>query len=176
MKSGHSTLPIDDFVALLKRHGIRALADVRRFPASRKHPQFNADALERSLREAGIDYAAFTELGGRRRARPDSRNTAWRNESFRGYADYTETAAFEAAFLRLSDLIQKKHAAIMCAEGLWWRCHRALISDQLKVKGFEVLHILPDGEVAAHPYTSAARVSGGKVYYGPGDDLLGRLG
>jgi len=172
---GHSTLPIDDFLSRLARHGIRALADVRRFPASRKHPQFNAENLRHSLREAGMDYVPFPDLGGRRRARPDSHNTAWRNESFRGYADYVETSAFQEAFSRLAELSEDKPTAVMCAEGLWWRCHRALIADQLKAKGVEVRHILPDGGTAEHPYTSAARVSGGKVYYGPGDDLLRRV-
>ena len=169
---GHSTLRIDEFIARLTDCRIEALADVRRFPGSRKHPQFNADALARALHEAAIRYVAFPELGGRRRARPDSRNVAWRNESFRGYADYMETAGFRAGFKRLEALSKEKRTAIMCAEGLWWRCHRALISDVLKAEGFDVRHIMPNGAAAEHPFTAAARVSGGRVFYGPGDDLL----
>jgi uncharacterized protein (DUF488 family) len=169
---GHSTLPIDEFIARLAHHRIEALADVRRFPGSRKHPQFNADALAQSLQERSILYIALPELGGRRRARPDSRNVAWRNESFRGYADYMETGEFRAGLQRLVQLLKEKRTAIMCAEGLWWRCHRALISDVLKAEGVDVRHIMPDGATAEHPFTAAARVSDGRVFYGPGDDLL----
>ena len=163
---GHSTRPIGEFIALLAHHRIEALADVRRFPGSRKHPQFNADALARSLQEKKIRYVALPELGGRRRSRPGSRNLAWRNESFRGYADYMETPEFRAGLKRLVELVQQKRTAIMCAEGLWWRCHRALISDALKSEGFEVCHILPDGKVAEHPYTSAAMIVDGRLSYG----------
>ena len=163
---GHSTLPIDEFIGRLAQHRIETLADVRRFPGSRKHPQFNADALARSLQENKIRYVALPELGGRRRARPDSRNVAWRNESFRGYADYMETREFRAGLRRLVELLEDRRTAIMCAEGLWWRCHRALISDVLKAEGFDVRHVMPDGKVVAHPYSSAAMVVDGRLSYG----------
>jgi len=162
---GHSTRPIEEFLRLLAEHRIEALADVRRFPASRKHPQFNAENLRASLAAAGVEYVSMTELGGRRRTRPDSRNTAWRNESFRGYADYMETEPFGSAFSRLIQIVEKKRTAIMCAESLWWRCHRSLISDALKVRGYEVCHILGPGECKAHPYTAAATVADGRLSY-----------
>ena len=163
---GHSTLPIEEFLARLASDRIEALADVRRFPGSRKHPQFNAEALARSLRESSIQYLALPELGGRRRARPDSRNVAWRNESFRGYADYMETGEFRAGLARLLECAEARRTAYMCAEGPWWRCHRALISDALKSAGVEVRHILPDGKTVEHPYTSAAILVDGKLSYG----------
>jgi len=162
---GHSTRPIEDFLALLAEHGIQALADVRRFPASRKHPHFNAHNLEASLAGAGIEYVPMTGLGGRRPTRPDSRNTAWRNASFRGYADYMETEGFAFSFSLLLEFIEKRRTAIMCAEALWWRCHRSLISDALKVTGVEVCHILGPGDSTEHPYTSAANVADGRLSY-----------
>jgi uncharacterized protein (DUF488 family) len=163
---GHSTLQAEAFLALLSGHRIEAVADVRRFAGSRKYPQFNADALARFLQQSSIQYVALPELGGRRRPRPDSRHVAWRNESFRGYADYMETPQFRAGVARLVERIEEKRTAIMCAEGLWWRCHRALISDALKSAGFEVRHILPGGKTAEHPYTSAALLVNGRLSYG----------
>jgi len=162
---GHSTRPIDEFLALLAQERIEAVADVRRFPASRKHPHYNADNLEASLAAAGIGYLPMTELGGRRAARPDSRNTAWRNASFRGYADYMETDAFRSAFETLLASVNARRTAIMCAESLWWRCHRALLSDALKVRGYEVCHILGPRECSEHPYTAAATVADGRLSY-----------
>jgi uncharacterized protein (DUF488 family) len=137
------------------------------------HPHFNADSLRGSLEAAGIRYEGFPELGGRRPPRPDSPNTRWRNASFRGYADYMETPAFASAFTRLLHLSSSARTAIMCAEALWWRCHRALIADALKVLGVEVLHILADGKRVEHPYTSAVSVSDGKLSYGPSAGLFG---
>jgi uncharacterized protein (DUF488 family) len=170
---GHSTHGIEEFRHLLREHRIEALADVRRFPGSRKHPQFNAEALEESLRESDIAYLALKELGGRRPARPDSRNTAWRNASFRGYADYMETPAFAAALQVLMNCAKEKRTAVMCAEALWWQCHRALISDALKVRGFEVCHIArPGGKCELHPYSAAATVAGGKLSYDGGQARL----
>jgi uncharacterized protein (DUF488 family) len=173
---GHSTRPIEAFLALLAGQRIEALADVRRFPASRKHPQYNAEALEGALREAGIDYLPLTELGGRRPARPDSRNTAWRNASFRGYADYMETQEFALAFGKLLKSIEKQRTAIMCAEAVWWRCHRALLSDALKARGWTVCHILQEGACKEHPYTAAAVVVDGRLSYGPDQLDLAGLG
>lgn len=138
---------------------------MRSFPGSRRYPQFNKENLRSSLAAAGIEYLHLPELGGRRRARPDSINMAWRNESFRGYADYMETEGFQIGISELLKLAAQKRTAIMCAEALWWRCHRSLISDYLKVKGNEVIHILGDGKSESHPFTSAARVVNGELSY-----------
>ena len=123
---GHSTRKIDIFIALLKENGIKLVADVRMYPGSKRYPQFGREALAKSLSEAGIRYEHFPELGGRRKAKPDSKNTAWRNEMFRGYADYMETEDFQKDIERLVDLAEKSGpTAIMCAEAVWWRCHRS---------------------------------------------------
>src|SRR5437016_6426396 len=149
---GHSTRTIEAFMALLADQKIEALADVRQFPGSRRHPQFGQDALAKSLAEAGVEYIHFPELGGRRRAQPNSPNTAWRNEAFRGYADYMMTGAFVAGIERLLKLARQKRTAIMCAELLWWRCHRSLIADYLKAKGHQVLHIMDGKKAEEHPF------------------------
>jgi uncharacterized protein (DUF488 family) len=163
---GHSTRTIDVFVSLLEEHGVRLLADVRSLPGSRRYPQFNKEALADSLGKTGIRYEHFPELGGRRKAKPESKNTAWRNASFRGYADYMETEEFRKGVERLLDLAAGAGpTAIMCAEAVWWRCHRALISDFLKVRCVEVLHILDANEIEPHPFTSAARIVNGELSY-----------
>lgn len=162
---GHSTLAIEEFLRRLAGFEIEFLVDVRSFPGSRRYPQFNKENLRSSLAAAGIEYLHLPELGGRRRARPDSINMAWRNESFRGYADYMETEGFQIGISELLKLAAQKRTAIMCAEALWWRCHRSLISDYLKVKGNEVIHILGDGKSESHPFTSAARVVNGELSY-----------
>jgi uncharacterized protein (DUF488 family) len=163
---GHSTRKIDIFISLLEENGIKLLADVRQFPGSKRYPQFNQDALADSLGKAEIRYQHFPELGGRRKPKPDSPNIAWRNASFRGYADYMETEEFRKGVERLLDLANKVGpTAIMCAEALWWRCHRALISDFLKVRGIEVIHIVDHNKTELHPFTSAARVVNGKLSY-----------
>jgi len=162
---GHSTLTIGDFLELLSLNGISALADVRSFPSSRKHPQFNQDELKESLAARGVQYLHLPELGGRRRPRPDSANSAWRNPSFRGYADHMETDVFRAGVERLLQLARGKRTAIMCAEAVWWRCHRALIADYLKASGVNVVHINSRAKNTVHPYTSAARISEGKLTY-----------
>jgi uncharacterized protein (DUF488 family) len=162
---GHSTRAIVEFVAALKAHGIEIVVDVRSFPGSRRYPQFGKDRLAASLAEAGIEYEHFAELGGRRRARPDSRNVAWRNEGFRGYADYMETANFRGGIEGLMELARSRRAAIMCAEALWWRCHRSLISDYLKAAGAEVIHIIDAERAEPHPFTSAARIVNGELSY-----------
>jgi len=140
--------------------------DVRRFPGSRRHPQFNSADLATSLSESGIAYRHAPELGGRRTPRRDSRNTAWRHASFRGYADYMETPEFAAALQHLLDDTASRRTAIMCAEAVWWQCHRSLIADALKVRGVEVLHILDGPKLAEHPYSAAARVVHGRLDYG----------
>lgn len=144
---------------------IQALVDVRSFPGSRRYPHFNKENLRSSLAEAGIDYVHLPALGGRRRARPDSINLAWRNQSFRGYADYMETGGFADGIAKLLDIAAQRRTAIMCAESLWWRCHRSLISDYLKAQGIEVIHILAGGKSEPHPYTSAARIVNGRLSY-----------
>src|SRR5438045_5773370 len=138
---GHSTRTIDKFISLLEEHGIKLLADVRLLPGSKRYPQFNKETLADSLGKVAICYEHFPELGGRRKPREDSPTTAWRNESFRGYADYMETEEFATAIARLQELAAACRTAIMCAEVLWWQCHRGLIADALKASGWLVLHI-----------------------------------
>jgi len=163
---GHSTRPIDDFISLLERNGIKILADVRTLPGSKRHPQFNKEALAESLSARGMRYEHFPELGGRRKPKPDSRNTAWRNASFRGYADHMETEEFRKGVERLLVLAgETGPAAIMCAEAVWWRCHRSLVSDCLKSRGIEVMHILDANKTQPHPFTSAAHIVDGKLSY-----------
>jgi uncharacterized protein (DUF488 family) len=162
---GHSTLDIDALLANLKRNAIEVIADVRRFAGSRRYPQFGASALARSLGAADLAYAPLPELGGRRTPRPDSHNTVWRNASFRGYADYMETQAFDDAAARLATIARERATAIMCAEAVWWRCHRALIADAFSVSGWRVLHIDDGGRVSPHPLTAAARNAGGRLSY-----------
>jgi uncharacterized protein (DUF488 family) len=162
---GHSTLSIEEFVDRLKSFDIELLADVRSFPGSRRYPHFNQENLSSVLPEVQIRYQHFRELGGRRRARPDSLNVAWRNESFRGYADHMETAEFHGGIERLLAIAGKQRVAIMCSEAVWWRCHRSLISDYLKVKGIEVMHIMGSGKAEPHPFTSASRVENGELSY-----------
>ena len=162
---GHSTHPSDEFLALLEAHEIQAIADVRRFPASRRQPQFNRPTLERRLAQSKIGYRWFEALGGRRTPSPESINTAWRNASFRAYADYMETEDFAAAFSELLQFAARQRTALMCAESVWWSCHRALISDALTFRGVEVIHILDEKQVKVHPYTSAASIVEGRLSY-----------
>jgi uncharacterized protein (DUF488 family) len=169
---GHSTRPIVDFLALLREHDIRTLADVRRFPGSRRHPQFSQEALATSLLNAGARYEHFPELGGRRQPRKDSPNTAWRHDAFRGYADYMMTAEFEAGIARLLAIAARTRTAIMCAEAVWWQCHRGLIADYLRAAGHDVIHIQGPNRTEQHPFTSAARIVNGFLTYSPEPDLL----
>jgi uncharacterized protein (DUF488 family) len=165
---GHSTRTIDDFISLLEENEIKLLGDVRTWPGSKRYPQFNKDALTESLNAHGICYEHFPELGGKRKSRSDSRNTAWRNASFRGYADYMETEQFQKGIERLLDVAAEAGpTAIVCAEAVWWRCHRSLIADYLKARGVEVLHILGANKVEQHPYTPAARIVNGELSYSP---------
>jgi uncharacterized protein (DUF488 family) len=162
---GHSTMPLQQFLDVLKGPAIEVLADVRRFPASRRHPQYNHHALATSVSDARIRYESFVDLGGRRTPRPDSTNTAWRNAAFRGYADYMETPVFRDAAARLVAIASGARTAVMCAESLWWRCHRALIADYLSASGVRVLHIASTGQVSVHPLTAAARLVEGRLSY-----------
>jgi uncharacterized protein (DUF488 family) len=163
---GHSTRTLEAFLAVLAAHELQAIADVRRFPGSKRYPHFAREALEQSLADAGIEYLWLPELGGRRRPRPDSPNTAWRNEAFRGYADHIDTAEFGQGYSQLVALATRLRTAMMCSELLWWRCHRSLISDALRVSGIEVIHILGIDKTTPHPYTSPARVVDGELTYG----------
>jgi uncharacterized protein (DUF488 family) len=162
---GHSTRTLDEFLALLKSNEIEALADIRRFASSRKFPHFNQAELRQSLANAGIEYVHIVELGGRREPRADSTNTAWRNRSFRGYADYMQSEEFRVGIDKLLKLAAGKRTAVMCAEAVWWRCHRALVSDYLKSQGVEVFHIMDANTVSMHPYTSAAKIEAGALTY-----------
>jgi uncharacterized protein (DUF488 family) len=162
---GHSTRPIEEFIALLRSAKLDVLIDVRSFPGSRRYPQFNKENLREAVSAAGVDYLHMPELGGRRKARPDSHNLAWRNESFRGYADYMETAAFREGIERLLQIAKERRVAIMCSEAVWWRCHRSLIADYLKGKGVTVLHILTETKIERHRFTSAARIVDGELSY-----------
>jgi uncharacterized protein (DUF488 family) len=167
---GHSTHPWEVFVGLLQGAGIEVVADVRLLAGSRRHPQFNGDAMAKALPEAGIAYVPVRELGGRRRPRPDSPNTAWRNAAFRGYADYMATPAYADARARLASLAMQARTAVMCAEALWWQCHRSLISDDFKAAGWSVLHLQAGSGAKEHPYTGAARLVDGRLDYSlPGE-------
>lgn len=163
---GHSTLTLKEFVDLLRMHAIGLLCDVRTVPRSRRHPHFSTDALARSLPARGIDYRHLPGLGGWRHARSDSPNTAWRNAAFRGYADYALSAQFAGSLGELCDLAIHTRTAIMCAEALWWRCHRRLIADRLLAGGWEVCHIGSDGRSSPHRLTEFAVVQrDGPVFY-----------
>jgi uncharacterized protein (DUF488 family) len=170
---GHSTRSIDDFIAALKANEIKLVADVRLLPGSKRHPQFNKEALANSLGKSATSYEHFPELGGRRKSKPDSHNTAWRNEAFRGYADYMETKEFQNGIDRVLNLAEQTgRTAIMCAEAVWWRCHRSLISDFLKVREIDVIHILDAKKTQVHPFTSAARMVEGRLSYRSNELLL----
>ncbi len=167
---GHSTRSIEAFIELLEQHGIEGVVDVRRFPGSRRHPQYARESLEATLPEHQISYRWMPDLGGRRRSLPDSPNTAWRNTSFRGYADYMATDEFANAFNELVKLARLQRTVVMCAELLWWRCHRALISDALRVQAIDVIHIVDPTHTVSHPFTSAARVIDGRLSYAATDE------
>src|SRR5438552_17956801 len=163
---GHSTRTTDEFISLLEEHAIKLLADVRSLPGSKRYPQFNKETLANSVGKVEISYEHVPELGGRRKPRKNSPKTAWHNESFRGYADYMDTEEFDNGVKRLLELAADAGpTAIMCAEAVWWRCHRALISDYLKARGIEMMHILDANKTEPHPYTSAARIANGKPSY-----------
>ena len=162
---GHSTRGIDAFIALLVDYRIEAVADVRRFAGSKRYPQFGESALRASLAEHRIAYHALPALGGRRRPLPDSPNVAWRNASFRGYADHMASGEFANGLRELLDVAQRFRTALMCAEAVWWRCHRALIADVLKARGDEVIHILDAKHAVPHPYTAPARIADGRLSY-----------
>jgi uncharacterized protein (DUF488 family) len=169
---GHSTRTLDELVSALKAHGIEALVDIRAFPMSRRLPHFNRESLEHSLSEQGIRYIWMKALGGYRKAtREDSPHTALRNASFRNYADYTLTPEFEHAAAELLQLASTSRTAYMCAERVYFRCHRMIVSDWLVANGHEVLHIDAEGPVRPHKLLPEARVIDGKLIY-RGDNLF----
>lgn len=162
---GHSNHSADEFLAMLQSFEIQLVADIRGLPGSRKYPHFNKEVLEVFLRENGIEYIHIKELGGRRRVKKDSKNTRWQNDSFRGYADYMESSEFEEAAAGLERIALRQRTAFMCAEALWWRCHRSMVSDYLKAKGWTVLHIMGVGKAQEHTYTTPARIVNGRILY-----------
>lgn len=165
MTIGHSTRTADAFVALLQAHGVTGVADVRKFPQSRRHPHFSRESLSALLPAHGIAYEHFPGLGGRRTPQPDSPNTGWRHPSFRAYADHMRTAEFREAIEALLTFAQKFLAAVMCAESQWWQCHRQLVADALAARGIEVRHIMSADRAPAHQLTSFARIDAGQVVY-----------
>jgi uncharacterized protein (DUF488 family) len=162
---GHSRRSVDEFIRLLVRYGVRQVVDVRTVPRSRRNPQFNHDVLPRTLAKAGIRYAHLAELGGFRRPWPDSPNMGWRNESFRGFADYMQTEEFQSGLDQLLALARREKTAIVCAEAVPWRCHRSLIADALLVRGVSVEEILDLDHSQPHRLTPFAHVDGTKLTY-----------
>ena len=165
---GHSTREWDDFVAMLREAAIDTLVDVRRFAGSRRNPQYSPIAMAPALQAAGIDYLPMPEFGGRRAPLPDSPNGAWRVTAFRGYADYMATPEFELARARLMDLAGLRRTSVMCAEAVWWRCHRRLIADDFVARGWQVLHMMALGKIQPHPLNPAARMEEGVLRYPAG--------
>lgn len=171
---GHSNRSFDELLRILRAHGIERVVDVRTAPGSRRHPQFMSDELARTLSEQDIDYLHLKELGGFRKPAPDSLNSAWRNQSFRGYADYMQRPEFEAALDRLIELARDRSTAVMCSEAVPWRCHRSLIADALTVRDIPVHHLMSERAANPHTLTSFAVVVGKRITYPPpaaGDDL-----
>jgi uncharacterized protein (DUF488 family) len=164
---GHSTLPIERFIALLQAYGIERLVDIRTMPRSRHNPQFNNTALAGSLTLAHLEYVHIQALGGLRHARKDSPNTGWRNGAFRGYADYMQSEEFQDALETLIQMSRQKRVAIMCAEAVPWRCHRSLVADALSVHGIPVVEILPESSYRTHKLTAFAQVDRTQISYPP---------
>jgi uncharacterized protein (DUF488 family) len=162
---GHSNKSFEEFVAMLRSFNIELLVDIRSLPGSRKYPHFDKEALQLSLPANGIQYMHLLSLGGRRKVNKDSRNTAWRHPAFRGYADYMETETFAEGIKELEAAAMQSCTAYMCSEAVWWRCHRSMVSDYLKLRGWRVMHIMSEGKATEHPYTSAATIINGKLSY-----------
>ncbi len=162
---GHSTHSLEEFLNMLQFFDIKILADIRSLPGSRKYPQFNKEDLKISLENTGIQYLHMADLGGRRKVKKDSKNNRWNNASFRGYADYMETEEFKNAVIKLEDIASEQPTAYMCSEAVWWRCHRSMVSDYLKAKGWMVLHIMGIQKFQEHKYTSPAIIVDENVLY-----------
>ena len=163
---GHSTRDFKEFVTNLQSFQIAHLVDVRNYPGSKRYPHFNKEALETSIPHNGISYTHLKDLGGRRTPKPQSANIAWKNTAFRGYADYMATESFQKAIVVLEEIGRKENTAYMCSEAVWWSCHRALISDCLKVRDWKVWHIMSTGKATEHPFTKPAIVVDGVLSYG----------
>ena len=162
---GHSNKSFQDFLEILKVYEIEILADVRSFPGSRKFPWFNKEYFSENLPPEGIDYTLIKNLGGRRKVKPDSHNTAWENLQFRAYADYMESPQFLEGINELINYASQKRTAYMCSEVLWWRCHRSMISDYLKLKGWNVIHIIGINKTQEHPYTKPSKIINDRLNY-----------
>lgn len=164
---GHSARTLEVFIRLLKENGVTMVADIRTIPRSRYNPQFNQESLPSALKEADIGYIHIARLGGLRHPRPDSPNGGWRNASFRGFADYMQTADFEEGLRELAGLAEKETVVLMCAEAVPWRCHRSLIADALLVRGIKVEHIMGEGNRRLHELTPWAKVTNDHIIYPP---------
>jgi uncharacterized protein (DUF488 family) len=170
---GHSTRTLEELVTLLRAHGVRRVIDIRTVPRSRRNPQYNCETLAPALRSRKIGYVHLKDLGGLRHAKPNSRNLGWHNASFRGFADYMQTAGFEAALKRAIKLAETKPSALMCAEAVPWRCHRSLVADALLARKISVEHIMSVSRANHHKLTAFARVRGKRVTY-PSDKPVRR--
>lgn len=162
---GHSSRPLEEFLAMLQSFDIGLIADIRSLPGSRKYPHFDKEELQVFLPQNHIQYVHLVNLGGRRRPDKNSKNTGWRHRAFRGYADYMETDAFTEGMDELKKAGAQLPTAYMCSEAVWWRCHRAMVSDSLKVEGWTVLHIMDIGKAKEHPYTAPAKIIEGRLSY-----------
>ena len=165
---GHGTRSIEEFVDILRGAGVKVLVDIRSAPGSRRHPQFGQAALGASLAEAGMEYVHLRGLGGRRDAAPDSPHIALRVDAFRGYADHMASADFATDYARLGTFARDRATAFMCAETLWWRCHRRMLSDRLTIDGWDVVHLLAIGKSEPHRVWDVARVVNGRLVYDGG--------
>jgi uncharacterized protein (DUF488 family) len=162
---GHSTRSIEEFLSILKSFRIEVLVDIRTFPGSRRYPHFNKESLSTTLQQNGIEYVHMLALGGRRKPLADSVNVSWRHPAFRGYADHMQTPEFIDAINDVQRLASRKRVVYMCSEAMWWKCHRSLVSDYLKVKGWNVQHITDVSKSSEHPYTSPAKPVQGELFY-----------
>ena len=162
---GHSTRTFEELVEMLQSFQIKTVVDIRSYPGSRRYPYFNKEALEISLPENNIQYFHLKKLGGRRKTNPDSKNTVWRHAAFRGYADYMETDEFKEGIEELQKIAVQHRSAYMCSEAVWWRCHRSMVSDYLKAKGWRVMHIMGVAKAEEHPYTAPAKIINGALTY-----------
>ena len=169
---GHSTRTLEEFISILKSFNIELLADIRSYPGSKRYPHFNKENLQKFLPEYQIMYQHIIELGGRRKTLKDSKNTAWKNDSFRGYADYMDTTDFKEGVSKLEDIAAKYKSAYICSEDVWWRCHRSMVSDYLKWKGWKVLHIMAENRSEEHPFTAPAKIVEGELSYSKSQQTL----
>ncbi|HEY8687963.1 MAG TPA: DUF488 domain-containing protein [Chitinophagaceae bacterium] len=169
---GHSIRTQEEFISILQSFKIELLADIRSYPGSKRYPHFNKENLQKILPGYKIIYQHFSELGGRRKTSTDSKNTAWKNDAFRGYADYMGTEDFKKGISKLEDAALKNKTAYMCSEAVWWRCHRSMVSDYLKWKGWKVLHIMAENKSEEHPYTSPAKIVDGQLSYSKDQQTL----